>query len=179
VDFRPDVEGLRAVAVVLVVLFHAGFAPLPGGFVGVDVFFVISGFLITGLIVDELMRTGTISLSNFYSRRARRLLPAAGTVLVTTAVVFNIVMPSIDQPALGADLMAATLWFANWHFAAASTDYFAVACRAQPRPALLVAERGGAVLPVLAAAGAGRGRADRLAPATGVPGPAGGPPRAR
>jgi len=167
VDFRPDVEGLRAVAVVLVVLFHAGFAPLPGGFVGVDVFFVISGFLITGLIVDELLRTGTISISNFYSRRARRLLPAAGTVLVTTAVVFSFVLPAIDRPALGADVIAATLWFANWHFASASTDYFAVAAEHSPVLhfwSLSVEEQFYLFWPLLVLAVAGRGMARRGGP---------------
>src|SRR3972149_10144231 len=74
--FRPDIEGLRGIAVLLVVLFHAGL-PIPGGFIGVDVFFVISGFLITGLLVREHERTGRVSLSNFYARRIRRLLPAA------------------------------------------------------------------------------------------------------
>src|SRR5690242_6242989 len=75
--FRGDIEGLRAVAVVLVVAFHAGVGVVGGGFVGVDVFFVLSGFLITGLLVDEIASTGTISLADFYARRIRRLLPLA------------------------------------------------------------------------------------------------------
>ena len=80
--FRPDLEGLRAVAVVLVLLYHAGVPGFGGGYIGVDVFFVLSGFLITGLIHRELSSTGTFSLMNFYARRARRLLPAAGFVLI-------------------------------------------------------------------------------------------------
>ena len=83
--FRPDVEGLRAVAVGAVLLYHAGVPFAPGGYVGVDVFFVISGFLITGLLVRELEKTGTLSLTRFYSRRAKRLLPL--TVVVLGAVV--------------------------------------------------------------------------------------------
>src|ERR1700724_2746663 len=74
--FRGDVEGLRAVAVVLVVLWHAGVTWVPGGFVGVDVFFVISGFLITGLLLREHEKRGRISIAGFYARRARRVLPA-------------------------------------------------------------------------------------------------------
>jgi peptidoglycan/LPS O-acetylase OafA/YrhL len=106
-----------------VVAFHAGLAPLSGGFVGVDVFFVISGFLITGLLVDELHVTGTVSLAAFYARRVRRLLPMACLVLVASALVFRPVLAPIDRPNLGSDLQAAALWTANWHFAAASTNY--------------------------------------------------------
>ena len=79
--FRKDVEGLRAIAVVMVIVYHLGFSWATGGFAGVDVFFVISGFLITGLLVKEVERTGTISLIGFYARRAKRLFPAAATVL--------------------------------------------------------------------------------------------------
>src|SRR4051812_21480543 len=76
--FRPDVEGLRAVAIVAVLLCHAGVPFLAGGYVGVDVFFVISGFLITGILLAEFADRGSISLPGFYLRRARRILPAAG-----------------------------------------------------------------------------------------------------
>lgn len=82
--FRTDVQGLRAVAVMLVVLYHGGLPLLPGGYAGVDVFFVISGFLITGLLIRELDSTGTVSLVDFYARRARRILPAALLVLIIT-----------------------------------------------------------------------------------------------
>jgi hypothetical protein len=124
VAFRPDVEGLRAVAVLLVVAFHAGLG-LPGGFVGVDVFFVISGFLITSLLVDEVRATGGISLADFYARRARRILPAACLVLVVTAIVGALALPELDRPVLAADIRSSALFVANWHFAAMSTDYFA------------------------------------------------------
>src|SRR3954453_7906404 len=78
--FRPDIEGLRAVAVLAVVLFHAGLPGLSGGFVGVDVFFVVSGFLITGMLWREVQGTGTVRLARFYGAWARRLLPAGGPV---------------------------------------------------------------------------------------------------
>jgi peptidoglycan/LPS O-acetylase OafA/YrhL len=81
--FRPDIEGLRAVAVVLVVLYHAGVPGVGGGYLGADVFFVISGFLITALMLHEVDRTGRLPLLRFYARRARRILPAAGLVLVS------------------------------------------------------------------------------------------------
>ena len=84
--FRPDIEGLRAVAVVAVVLFHAEVPGVGGGFVGVDVFFVILGFLITGLLWREVSTAGTVGLRSFYGARARRLLPASATVGVVTMI---------------------------------------------------------------------------------------------
>ena len=84
--FRPDIEGLRAVAVLAVVLFHAEVPGVGGGFVGVDVFFVISGFLITGLLWREANTTGTVRLRSFYGARARRLLPASAVVGVVTMI---------------------------------------------------------------------------------------------
>jgi peptidoglycan/LPS O-acetylase OafA/YrhL len=91
--FRGDIEGLRAVAVLLVVAFHAGVPFVPGGFVGVDVFFVLSGFLITGLLVDEVQRTGTVSLLGFYARRVRRLMPLSALVLVATTAAAFVLLP--------------------------------------------------------------------------------------
>ena len=123
--FRGDIEGLRAVAVVLVVAFHAGVSLVSGGFVGVDVFFVLSGFLITGLLVDEVARSGTISLSEFYARRIRRLLPLSTLVLAATAVAVFLFVPPIDRKGIAADLVGAALWGANWRFAAESTQYMA------------------------------------------------------
>ena len=84
--FRPDIEGLRAVAVLAVVLFHAELPGIRGGFVGVDVFFVISGFLITGLLWREANSTGTVRLRDFYGARARRLLPASAAVGIATMI---------------------------------------------------------------------------------------------
>ena len=124
-DYRGDIDGLRAVAVTLVVLFHVGSSVLPGGFVGVDVFYVISGFLITGLLVRELRSSGTVSITNFYARRVRRLLPLSALVLVTTAIASRFLAPVLDRPGIGSDIRAAAVYVANWHYAAASTQYMA------------------------------------------------------
>ena len=121
--FRADIEGLRAIAVLLVVAFHAGLGLVPGGFVGVDVFFVISGFLITGVLLGDWSKHGTISIRTFYARRARRLLPLSTLVLLVTAVVSYVVLPSLERPSVAHDIRAAALWFANWDFASSSTQY--------------------------------------------------------
>src|SRR3954471_15700101 len=86
IGFRPDIEGLRAIAVALVVLFHAEIGPFGGGYIGVDVFFVVSGFLITSLLLGEVARTGTLILPNFWARRARRLIPASCLVVAATLI---------------------------------------------------------------------------------------------
>src|SRR5688500_1927876 len=83
---RADIQGLRGLAVLLVIVTHAGASWLPGGFVGVDVFFVLSGFLISSLLLAEAGRTGRVSLAAFYGRRARRILPAATVVLAAVAI---------------------------------------------------------------------------------------------
>ena len=83
-SFRPDLEGLRGAAILLVVLYHAGMPGLAGGFVGVDVFFVLSGYFITGLLAREAAATGTVDLTAFYGRRALRLLPPLLVVLAAT-----------------------------------------------------------------------------------------------
>lgn len=124
--YRGDIEGLRALAVVLVLLSHAGLDFLPGGFVGVDVFFVISGFLITGLLVAELERTGTISLTGFYARRAKRLLPAAGLVLGTSLVLALFFLPKTRWADTGWDVVASGLYATNWRLAEQAVDYLAV-----------------------------------------------------
>jgi peptidoglycan/LPS O-acetylase OafA/YrhL len=101
VTYRRDIEGLRALAVVAVLLYHFGVPGLDGGFVGVDVFFVISGYLITSLLTDERTRTGRVSILRFYARRARRLLPISTVVIVVTAVAGAVVMPATRLDALG------------------------------------------------------------------------------
>ncbi|TDE15922.1 acyltransferase family protein [Jiangella asiatica] len=123
--FRPDVEGMRAVAVGLVLLYHAGLRFVPGGFVGVDVFFVISGFLITGMLVREVEQTGTLSLVQFYARRVKRLLPAAALVLAVTALLTWIMVPAVDRRAFGGDIAAAAVYVVNWRMADRSVDYLA------------------------------------------------------
>ena len=97
-EFCPNIQGLRAVAVLAVVLFHADMPGVGGGFVGVDVFFVISGFLITGLLWREVSSTGTIRLRDFYGARARRLLPASATVGVAIMVGAAALAASVANP---------------------------------------------------------------------------------
>ena len=121
--FRPDIEGLRAVAVVAVVLYHAGIPGIGGGYIGVDVFFVISGFLITGLLWREVQTTETVALGRFYAARARRLLPAAATVGVVTALVAAAVLPPLQARRVFIDGIASTLYVGNYRFAAQNTDY--------------------------------------------------------
>ncbi|MDF8265921.1 acyltransferase family protein [Luteipulveratus flavus] len=121
--FRADIEGLRAVAVLLVMLCHAGVPGLSGGFIGVDVFFVISGFLITGLLVREVDDTRRISLRRFWARRAKRLLPASATVLLATAVLTVLLVPSPRWSTIGGDIVAAALYVVNWRFAHQSVAY--------------------------------------------------------
>lgn len=122
-NYRPDIDGLRAVAVLAVVLFHAGVPFLTGGYVGVDVFYVLSGFLITGLLVGELQRTGTVSLVSFYARRIRRLLPASVLVLTVTAALSAVLLPPLSRADVSGDVVSAALYVSNWHFAAQATDY--------------------------------------------------------
>ena len=122
--FRPDIEGLRAVAILTVLAYHAGL-PLRGGFVGVDVFFVISGFLITGLLVAELHASGTVSWLRFVGRRIRRLLPAAVLVLVATSVVSWFVVPGLRRRDVGVDIAASAAYVVNWVFARREVDYLA------------------------------------------------------
>jgi peptidoglycan/LPS O-acetylase OafA/YrhL len=130
--FRPDIEGLRAVAIVAVLLCHAGVPFLAGGYVGVDVFFVISGFLITRLLLAELDRTGTISLRGFYARRAKRLLPLSAVLLATVGVLSMILLSPLRNTEVAGDIISSALYVANWHFAAQSVDYFAQGLEPSP-----------------------------------------------
>ncbi|BCJ42475.1 acyltransferase [Actinoplanes ianthinogenes] len=122
-NFRPDLEGLRAVAVLLVVLGHAGVPFAAGGYVGVDVFFVISGFLITSLLSREAAESGRVSIRRFYARRALRLLPAAALVLVTTLLAARLWLPAIRLGELAKDALSAAGYVANLRFAVTGTDY--------------------------------------------------------
>ena len=121
--FRPDIEGLRAVAVLLVVAFHAGVPGLGGGFVGVDVFFVVSGYLITWLLVDEAGRSGRIDLWRFYARRARRLVPALLVLLVVTAALAAVLYAPMEQRDVARLWPLAALYLSNVGFADWAPDY--------------------------------------------------------
>ena len=116
-----QIQGLRAVAALLVTIFHARL--MPGGFIGVDIFYVISGYLITGLILREIDKTGRLDLNEFYQRRIKRLLPTSVFVLFITAIVGVFVLPQITRDALGRDLFAAAAYVSNYLFAWWENDY--------------------------------------------------------
>src|SRR5699024_7165261 len=122
---RRDIEGLRAVAVLMVLVFHLRVPGTDGGFAGVDVFFVISGFLITGLMLREVQARGTVRLGNFYARRARRLLPAALVVTVFTLLAGVWALPGSELRHLVHDSIGATLYVVNWVLSARAVDYLA------------------------------------------------------
>ncbi|MHA3724036.1 acyltransferase family protein [Leucobacter sp. HY1910] len=128
--FRPDIQGLRAIAVMLVVLYHAHLPYLTGGFVGVDIFFVISGFLITGHIVKSL-GSGRFSFADFYSRRVRRILPASFVVLVASLAVAWLVVPPLQLARISRDAAWTAMYVPNLLFAREGTDYLS-----QPEPSL-------------------------------------------
>ncbi len=122
--YRPHLDGLRAVAVYLVVLFHAGSSWFSGGFIGVDVFFVLSGYLVTQLLLRDIVSNGRIRLGRFYSRRFRRLLPAAFVVLIVTACVYTAIASPAEQIDVIGSFKAAFLYSTNWYFVHQSTAYF-------------------------------------------------------
>jgi peptidoglycan/LPS O-acetylase OafA/YrhL len=123
--YRPDIQGLRAIAVLTVIAAHYGLPGFQGGFLGVDVFLVVSGFLITQLLLGEVGRTGRLSLRDFYARRARRIIPAATVVLVATVAFSSVVLGAAQALEAVKDAAWATVFAANIRFASVGTDYFA------------------------------------------------------
>ncbi|MEU0268479.1 acyltransferase family protein [Nocardioides sp. NPDC006303] len=121
---RLDIQGLRALAVGLVIAGHAGVPGTPGGFIGVDVFFVISGFLITGLLLREIDRDGRVSISRFYVRRALRILPAATVTMVSVLVASALLLPEHRTESIAGDSVWSAAFMANIHFALDAVDYF-------------------------------------------------------
>ena len=122
--FRPDVEGLRAVAVLAVVFYHAAVPGVTGGFIGVDVFFVISGFVITGLLLRERSGTGHTSILNFYARRVRRIMPAATLVILVVVAASYLVLGYVSGNSVADDGRWAAVFLSNFHFEAVGTNYF-------------------------------------------------------
>ena len=122
--YRPALDGLRALAVAAVMLFHGGVGVLRGGFLGVDAFFVLSGYLITSLLLAERAETGRIRLGAFWGRRARRLLPALLVVLVAVAVAGRYLLPDVEVRLLRGDAFAALFYVANWRMIYRGSDYF-------------------------------------------------------
>lgn len=149
---RPEIQALRAAAVLLVVLYHLWPQVLTGGYVGVDVFFVISGFLITGHLLREVERTGRVRLAEFWARRARRLLPASFLVLLATAGAVFIWIPQIFWIQFLRETVASALYVENWVLASDSVNYLAtsnVASAAQHYWSLSVEEQFYAIWPLL------------------------------
>lgn len=124
-NFRPEIQALRAVSVLLVILFHLWPTRLTGGYVGVDVFFVISGYLITSHLLRERDATGSIALRSFWARRIRRLLPAASLVLLSTLVATVVLVPQSAWQAIVREIAASALYIENWVLASSAVDYFA------------------------------------------------------
>jgi peptidoglycan/LPS O-acetylase OafA/YrhL len=122
--YRPALDGVRALAVMAVVGYHLGLPWLRGGFIGVDVFFVLSGFLITSLLLLEQRRTGRISLGPFWGRRARRLLPALLLVLVAVAAWDRATVATFELPQHRADLLWSLFYGSNWNLIGSAQDYF-------------------------------------------------------
>ena len=125
--FRADIEGLRGLAILFVVAFHAGVWWMAGGFVGVDVFFVLSGYLISGLLARELASSGDVDLTTFYARRAQRLLPALIVVLLATLAIALFFYAPIDQRPIASDARAVALHYGNVLFARNAVNYHASA----------------------------------------------------
>lgn len=121
---RADIDGLRALAIVPVVLFHARFPGLEAGYVGVDIFYVISGYLITRIISNEVASTGRFRFGNFYARRARRLLPAALLVITATAAAVTLRFPPMERSAVLNSGLWSLAYLSNVHFWLLQTNYF-------------------------------------------------------
>ncbi|HKG37148.1 MAG TPA: acyltransferase family protein [Solirubrobacterales bacterium] len=121
--YMPGIDALRALSVLAVFLYHAGIGWMPGGFLGVDVFFVISGYLITALLLSEYRRDGHVSVGRFWLRRARRLLPAVGVLIAATMTLAAIFVPD-EVAALRDDAIASLLYVTNWHFIFTEQSYF-------------------------------------------------------
>ncbi len=130
--YRPYLDGLRCVAVYLVVAFHAGLTSVNGGFIGVDVFFVLSGYLVTRILFRDLTGIGRVNLPKFYARRFRRILPAAAATLIVTAIAYAIIASPLRALDAIGDFRATFLYVANWHFIAQSTNYFATDATTSP-----------------------------------------------
>lgn len=122
---RNHLDGLRTVAVYLVVAYHAGIGVVGSGFIGVDLFFTLSGYLVTMVLLHDLSDHGHIRLARFYGRRARRLIPAATLAVIGTSLGAMLVSTPFDRSTLVGDATASSLWYANWHFLHEANDYFA------------------------------------------------------
>src|ERR1700744_1818699 len=178
--FRPDIQGLRALAVTAVVIYHLYPSALPGGFAGVDIFFVISGYLITGHLWRGYAQTGKVGLADFWGRRARRLVPAAALVLTVTWIAARMIQPATQLVDTAQQILASALYFQNWQLSSDAVNYLKSGDTASPEQhfwSLSVEEQFYIVWPLLflpaafltvmfASRRAGAARADRRAQRT-------------
>ncbi|MEQ1687236.1 MAG: acyltransferase family protein [Sphingopyxis sp.] len=133
IAYRKDIDGLRTIAVTSVVLYHAGVAWVPAGFVGVDIFFVISGFLITGLLAHEYHTSGRVDIAAFYARRVRRLIPALLTMVLATLIIgFWLLPPTGEAQSMSGSALAALFFSSNLFFYFQPSGYFAQAAESYP-----------------------------------------------
>ncbi len=130
--YLPALDGMRACAVLAVMMFHGGIPHMEGGFMGVDAFFVLSGFLITSLLIGEWRQSLTIKLASFWARRARRLLPALLLMLLFVAFFASVIVPKGTYGALRLDALSTLLYVSNWHFILVNTNYFNETAQSSP-----------------------------------------------
>ena len=126
IAYQPALDGLRALAVAGVIAYHLGYPSARGGFLGVDAFFVLSGFLISSLLLAERSDTGHVSLRGFWTRRARRLLPALFVMLTAVCLYAAVAVPDIQLGTLRGDAFAAIFYVSNWHAISAGQSYFSL-----------------------------------------------------
>ena len=161
-DHIPGLDGLRGVAVIAVLLFHAGH--LEGGFLGVDLFFVLSGFLITSLLVVERERNGRVALGQFWLRRARRLLPAMFSVVLAGTVIARLTMRPEELRRFGGEALSALAYVSNWTAIGRETDYWALFDSPSPLEhlwSLAIEEQFYVVWPLVVAGAVALGRGSR------------------
>jgi peptidoglycan/LPS O-acetylase OafA/YrhL len=132
IKYQPALDGLRAFAVTAVILYHFAYSWAKGGYLGVDTFFVLSGFLITTLLIGERAVAGRVSLSGFWARRARRLLPALFLLLVVVVLYAGTTMTALQLDDLRGDALASLFYVANWHFIATNQSYFSLFIQPSP-----------------------------------------------
>jgi peptidoglycan/LPS O-acetylase OafA/YrhL len=131
-NYRSDIEGLRAIGILLVVGYHANIPGFGGGFIGVDVFFVLSGYLISNILTQELLHSGSINFVNFYARRARRLVPGLALTLICTLVASWIIYSPIEQVDIAKTAISTSIYLSNVWFARQATDYLAADSETNP-----------------------------------------------
>ena len=174
-EYLPALDGIRGVAVVAVIATHT-VATIPGGFLSVDVFFALSGYLITSLLVAEWRHSGTIALGRFWSHRARRLLPALFLMLTAVGAGAALWPQIFGSPSLRGDTLATVLYVANWHFIADHTNYFLASGNASPLLhtwSLAIEEQFYLVWPIVVLAVLRLRRRERSAAETGATGETG------